>query len=191
MDFHIALTDERLRRCVLQRAEVADGQRQREHHDQRGDARALRQGGQPLGRFLLRLLLLLRVALRLFRRGLGRVSGHNQTPLSALCSARRIFFLFGKRLLDVGQLGQQGFGGLLRALPVAVRVGGGIGLRLFGQLPRAAPDVARGLFADAPLHRQRIGGAGETERRGHLALPERDGHFQRGLQAEQVVSSLA
>ena len=86
-------------------------------------------------------------------------------------------------MLDVGQFGQQGFGGLLRALPVAVRVGGGIGLRLFGQLPRAAPDVARGLLADAPLHRQRIGGAGEAERRGHLALPERDGHFQRGLQA--------
>lgn len=46
---HIALTDERLRRrCVLQRAEIADGRRQREHHDQRGNARALRQGGQPL-----------------------------------------------------------------------------------------------------------------------------------------------
>ena len=89
--FHIALTDKRLRRRILQRAEIADGQRQRDHHDQRGDSRALRQGGKAFRRFRLLFLWLLLTVLRLLRRGLGGIGGHNQTPLSALGSARRIF----------------------------------------------------------------------------------------------------
>ena len=96
------------------------------------------------------------------------------------------FFLFGKRLLDVGQLGQQGFGGLLRALPVAVRVGGAIGLRLFGQLPRAA--------ACSPTRRCIVSESVARARPSAAAI----WLFQSGMvtssaacKREQVVSSLA